>query len=738
MDPTQQAQQLAMAMQTMIRQMAPLTAAMSDLQKTVVGADGSTRRFTADQKILAKLSEDEKQAYTTLATSLRVLAADIKKLHRELEDASLSEERRTEITDELNRLEKQRTGVSTQMTTYARKAGVQLGNLEQKSGTAAKALAVMGNAALIFTKGINDQIKTGSGTIVGYGSNFVEAAVKQQLAALKRGIPVHEFAETAAANRALVDAMGGTENMMNSIDGPMQKLWFMTTNMGESMRVAASMASDLAYAGIEPTSQAVDQYYGRLNMLSRLTGMSAAQTQQAISSMIKSESMQTLLLRAKVSERGAIIDSREALLNNIVAMTGSTDAAKKMIDEVNKMATAKPLDRIAQVARLRAYAGSMGVQLDPNALRGILSGHPDANQTKAITQMQMALTHATNQRMGGSLSQQLVTSQMLQGLHLDSMLNAGAFETTGQPVMGKGAQALAAQANAADSAYKQNGTTLEWLTKVYLQSDKILSQFGTTIGELTGGNSAASVVAGVGGLLMAKPLTKMGSTALGKAGQWLGNKSTIVDKAGGMLGKSGLAADAEALAPTASKLSMGAKGGLIGMLGGAGLDIAGTYLKNNGHKELGSAASMGGTVISDAATGAMVGSLLGPIGTAVGGLLGGAYGAYAGYKANYSNDSAALPAGPDRTKESASKTDAAEKKTATDLTQISTHTAQQTKQMDTNNATLMQLAKNSQAQLDIAKAQMALALSADKDKTKQKISTMMNGSDFSAVYNYIH
>jgi hypothetical protein len=717
MDP--QAQQLAMSMQQLVRQMAPLTSAMSDLQRAMSTSVGATSKFSMDMKILNKLSENEQKAYIETVNNLRSMNKEIKSLMAQLEDNTLSEKDRGVVLNQLTALETQRKETTGQLATYAKKAGIELSGFEAKTSIAAKAIALLGNAAFVFTKSINRSIEANSGTIVGYGTNFVAAAVKQQIDAIKHGVPVAQFQEISASNRALIDSLGGTDQMLTRVGGSMNKLWYMTSNMTESMRVAAGMATNLAYAGVEPTTHAMGVYFNNLNLLSRMTGLTAQQSQQQIASMMQNESMQLLLVRARSNEREAIVESRMALLNHAIALTGSTEAAQKMVATVNKMVTQDPLERIKQAAKLQALAGAMGVGVNKGAIAGLISGHPDASQSMAIQGMMTQLQGAANTRMGGGLAGQLVTSTMIGKLGLGNVLNGTTFTTPGMSVMGRGAANLNQQATALGTATGKATTATEKLAQHFLQLDKTLSVFGTSVSEVLHGDNIANIAAGVG--------TLVGGKALMKTGGW------AAKKAGGLLGRGGAAAaegEAAGVAAEGMGLASRLKGGLVGAVVGGGLDLAGYELKKHHHKTLGGLASAGG----DAATGAAMGMMLGPIGAAIGGALGGAYGLYENRKDIFGGKSSA-PKPPERTP----MTTAEKKKPDPHVVAISKAVEQQTKRADESANSLTEIAKLTKQQVDLSEKSLAMQLTANKDQTTSQIKQSLIGSqEFSPVYNYVH
>ena len=176
-------------------------------------------------------------------------------------------------------------------------------------------------------------------------------------------------------------------------------------------------------------------------------------------------------------------------------------------------------------------------------------------------------------------------------------------------------------------------TVMPVILKVFQALDKLLKFLsGSSAGtKVAGAGVAGAMGLGLGAKVMGGMMTRnVAGKLMGKTS--MTQKRAMVTARNAAPGVKSLSKVPKGLAKFGGRLAKGARGGIVGLVGGMALDYGADKAKEAGHETLGKSMSVGSSALSGAGMGAMIGSVIPGIGTAiggvVGGLAGGVYGAY--------------------------------------------------------------------------------------------------------------
>lgn len=583
-------------------------------------------------------------------------------------------------------------------------------NFGKSVNWAGASLRLFGTALAGQARQLAKQYKAAGGVIEG-SSNTLANMWNLQIEGLKRGVSGEELINFANANRRVVNALGGTESALKTLDPAYKKLLAQGYSTQEALRMVGDQASDFGKTGIKPSANSMLEYNRELVEMRKYTGLNA-EAQHAMFSEVASDTESlTVLKAAREDEREAILASQRALMKQAVAAGMSAEQAKEAAKMLNKMTAAKPLDRLKQAAKIRAMGGALGIAGAEEAAQGVIAGkRATKEQKQAIQDFGIAATNAIDTAAQGGLGSEIFASTLLERLDLEAYLGSESpfstsLATSMKPV--------------GDALEKQNNVT-----------EGIAGKLSTML----------TLVAGIAGVI----LPGIGGTIMAAAGVIA---AAVAAKAGkGMLDKMGGKTGGNLKSGAGKALSLG-KGLLKGGVAGATVGLAGNYL---GGKLTEAGHETAGGVVSGAATGAGIGATIGSvipgvgtlIGGGVGGLLGGAYGWYQGTKAPSSN--AAQPQLPAQLmpSKSAAVRDFSKEATA-DTTQDAILTSadkltEQVKKMDDSNLLLKTIADLSQKQIELSEKQLVALTMTEKERTDAATKTTLNqGSRFGSQYGYV-
>jgi hypothetical protein len=258
------------------------------------------------------------------------------------------------------------------------------------------------------------------------GTGAITGMLAQQEQAIKMGIDPEAFAGITTEARQMINALGGTSKYTELLGDAQNALYAQTGNFAEALKAATAIAQSMIYSGFKPTKAAVAEYVEDIKNLSRLTGKSISELQSMVDEVAKDTDSLTLLRAAREDEREAILKSQRAIIEMGVNMGMSAEQAKEAAKMLNKMVAAKPIDRIKQAAKMRAFGAAFGIAGSEEAARGVIAGpRATAEQKKAIQQFNTNATNFADQARGAGLGTEIAVTTLLDKLDLDQYYGAG-------------------------------------------------------------------------------------------------------------------------------------------------------------------------------------------------------------------------------------------------------------------------------------------------------------------------
>lgn len=567
------------------------------------------------------------------------------------------------------------------------------------------ALVLFGSTLSKSIDQLKAQYQATGGVVEGSGNLFTNM-MEQQWQALARGMTGAEFQKIISSQRQTVNAMGGTEQALKDLDPAINRFRILTGDNAKALELAAASAHDFASKGIRPTSAAINAYTNDMTKLTKLTGMSTDQARDYYDNIAQESDSIHLLRAAREDERGAILQSQRALVQQSIAAGMSAEQAKEAAKMLNKMVAAKPLDRLKQAAKIRALGAAMGVAGSEEAAQAIIAGpRATAEQKQQLQQFNQTMTNAVDKMTGQGLGSEIFATALTDKMGLEEQYGRNSpFSTTLGDTMKPTAEALN---KLSDVSTHKMGEVVDILTRIQGMMSVLTAgaflpvaigagiigiapKLASILGSVLGGG-----LGGLGGLKGAEAAAGAAGTA-GRMGKLLAVGKNIIGKGG-----------------------LGAVASMAGEYGGGALEEAGYTKTGAGVKVLGSAG-----------TGAALGSMLGPIGTLLGGALGAGYGLYQNWDA-LTGTAPANKKAPANAPEAGMGAEAALATTSDGITK-------QLEQMKTSNDLLQQIADMSNKQIDLAEKQLVALTMSDKEKADMNVrANLRRDSKFGAQYGYV-
>lgn len=629
------------------------------------------------------------------------------------------------------------------------------------------------------------QYKASGGVIEGANTVF-GAFIDQQNTALKYGVSGSELAKVSAANRQFMNSLGGTNAALNTLNPTIDRLRANFGNNEEALAVATEQAAEFARKGIRPTQAAMESYVDDVVMMQRRTGMGAKEAAAFFNDIANDTDSIDALRSARAGEREAILKSQRAMVDQAIASGMSAEQAREAAKMLNKMAAAKPLDRLKQAAKIRALGGAMGIAGADEAAQAVIAGKRATPEQQAnLAKFSENAANTMDQAAGQGIGSEIFATELLGKLDLEQYYGKGsAFSTTlGETLVPAMGDLKAAYQEASKTS---TGEVVEWLTRITGQVGSIAS------GEHWSGVVATAVAAAValavgGGKIagLAGGLGKLGGAALnaikGGAGvATAATAATATTRAAGAVGGAATGAAEVAAATTAATRATQAA---------TAATTAATTAANT--------ASVASTAATAANTGGRVAGVAGKLATAgkVAGVAGAAvdvgmgvydlaqgkkqetlsgmdllspmrWGMYAGDKINKGveymsggqsigsmaydlfnpDPNAPKPVAPKPVSKpanapsSANTPDIASMTAATKDASVKTAdgVTQQIKKMDTSNDMLKMLTQLTQKQVELAEKQLVALTMTEKERANAaNRSTLRKDNLFGAKYNYV-
>ena len=464
----------------------------------------------------------------------------------------------------------------------------------QKSTDLANASLVWFGAALVQQgKQLVAQYKATSGSVEDASGTFgiFGSLLSQQNEALKRGVSGEDLQKISAASRQTINAMGGTDAAFKQLDPIIDKFRIMTLSNVEALKLATQSTEYFTKSGVKPTTDDLELYRKSLFGLTNQTGMSTQQASEYFKSMAEDADTVTLLRKARAGERDGILASQRAMMQNAIAVGMSSTQAKEATKMLQSMAAAKPIDRLKQAAKIRAFGGAMGIAGSEEAAQGVAAGSRATDQQKqAIMDFHQSATNAMDQSASQGMAAEIFATSLASKLDLEKYLGDNSPFST----------------SLGDALKPLTNTVEKYVDATTVTQGKIAGDATLAAGivtQIATGNTYLGLIAAgvgviaarlIGGKLMDAAFDKLGSKIGGKTGdtisKFLGTGESVAGKATGKLGeKVGTLADAMAKADKMTLVSKEAQAaGEVASKGGSLMSKVGTVAKVGG-KALGAA-----------------------------------------------------------------------------------------------------------------------------------------------------
>lgn len=606
-----------------------------------------------------------------------------------------------------------------------------------------------------------DQIVANQGLVEGSGSLVAALAAQQDQSRKMYGLTGAQLAGMTAANRQMVNAMGGTSATVKELDSNFYDFAAMTGDAEQAYKGLLESMSSFAAKGIKPSQSILQSYTKDIQALQAQTGLSMEQARATFDDMANDADTIDLLRKARVGERASILANQRAMLQQNIALGMTTEQAKEAAKMLTKMVDAKPLDRLKQAAKVRALGGAMGIAGSDEAAKALIAGkRATEDQKKALAQFSTNAANAMDLSAQQGLGSEIFATQLMDKLDLDQYYGKGSpFSTTLGDALAKPLNELnKSYVKAAESTTFHLGMQAAGLKSILdniITGKDYLGVIASGVGLIAAILLGGKFLGGVGKL--GKGLFGKGKGLLGMGGKTAAAVGeTALSLEGGAVGAEGAAAAAETGGAAAARSSASSVGKLASVVGktarvlgplaavGAGIYEANEDFKKDGKKGsaigkgVGTAAGGWAGAEGGAMAGAAVGALAGPVGILIGGLIGGAIGglggAWAGGKIGKSVGS--LADSPPKKGAEATSTAGDDIRTATMSSADGINA--QLRKMDTQTLTLQQIAALSQRQVDLAEKQLIALTLTDKERadTKTRVN-LRRDNKFASSYNYV-
>ncbi len=253
------------------------------------------------------------------------------------------------------------------MTSLLQTFGSSLGGAGKMLNVFAGIIGAVGGALVNYNTTFKEATLASAGVIEETTGSF-DKGMHGWLATLSAtGIASKEFIALAAANRQVVNSLGGMRATIDTAEESVKKTYGLYGSLEESWKQNLGVMTNFANLGVKPSIAALNNYNNDLDMLARTTGMLGPEMNNLFKSIASEADSIDILRAARAGERESILANQRALYisNRALGMTAEqAEAASKML---NRMVAAKPLERFKQAARLRAMGAMMGIDTNPAA-----------------------------------------------------------------------------------------------------------------------------------------------------------------------------------------------------------------------------------------------------------------------------------------------------------------------------------------------------------------------------------
>ena len=519
-----------------------------------------------------------------------------------------------------------------QLQTLARsstKSGKALNTLGDYTHTTAKRIFSLSTAAALlstaFVQASNDmRAQARAGSLAGSDGFFTEIA-RTYGDAWKLGIDASTVAELEQANRAAMNAMGGTVQFREELGEMSSEMYKHFGSLDASARFTSDALTMMRTAAITPTTDMLKSVSAggmglidTFDRIKKITGKNFEEINALVAGFAESESVRYKLMGAQTEQqrRNIMIEvaQRHEMLTSMGYLHHQAQAAGEALD---RMAGKGARERFRDAAKLQAGMSAMGMSGE-DAAEAARIHRLGLRATPEDQQKLERLMSTLNNRLaedtagpGATVATDFLADMVTQKI---GMAEVG----RGTPFIGEMVKAFEPM-NAAAADTKKISDTNEKMLKLMENIDRVL--VGIWNNPLWKG--VAGILVGVGAIASIPVVIKTTS-----AGIIAAIKATMLGNFRGPMGPGGPAVPGGrgALSKAGSLVARGAPLGLAAYATGTAANMAVNHLYNPTDAEGQNVKANVSSALSGAATGAAVGAFLGPIGVAAGGLIGGVAG----------------------------------------------------------------------------------------------------------------
>ncbi|MCK9369675.1 hypothetical protein M0R04_07185 [Candidatus Dojkabacteria bacterium] len=379
---TQQMRLLTEGMKSLIGAQSQVARSTVSYSDTVKAANSGLEDFEADLQKQGAISKEQARVQRYLLEAKRDEIRLLKQIEQEKARlAQLERDYMTQVISATEYLERSKTGKSnlansqSQLSTARAEISSQTSALQSFGaalGSAGKVLniitgvlgAVVGALSAYNTTFKESTLATG-GVIEDAGGNFDRGMDKAILTLTARtGIATKDFLALNAANRGVVNSLGGMDNAIQTGRSNVFKMYGLYGSLEESWKQNLRVMTNFAEQGVRPTTRLLDNYNNDLIKLRVMTELSSDALNTMIAGIAGDSDSISILRAVRAGEREAILENQRALLLSSRALGMTTTQAEAAAKMLNKMVAQKPLERFKQAARLRMMGAAMGVDTE--------------------------------------------------------------------------------------------------------------------------------------------------------------------------------------------------------------------------------------------------------------------------------------------------------------------------------------------------------------------------------------
>ena len=295
------------------------------------------------------------------------------------------------------------------------------------------------------------------------GTEYFSSLQSQMWKAFHRGMDPQKFAQITTESRRLINTLGGVDSAFEQTNQTASELYLFTGSIEEARRQALQVANGFATIGIEPSKRALASFTDSIHDQAKINGMSLEQSKALFDGVANDIDSLTILRAARSDEREAILENQRALIINSQALGMTAQQASEAAKMLNKMTAAKPLERLRQAARIRAFGAVMGIGTEAEAAAKELMKPKGQQNQDVIMAFSNLATNVADTAAQQGITTEIFTSTLLDKLNLDQYYGSGsAFSSTLGTVLAKPLDDIRAMyTEGRNSAFSQGQQNIE-------------------------------------------------------------------------------------------------------------------------------------------------------------------------------------------------------------------------------------------------------------------------------------